>query len=267
MDESTVNPASVPTHGVGRTFEAIDEEIGRYRARSASDRAQRGGRAALALSSAAAASSIAGAADAVILYSGVQNIELELTRDEINSNYSTGATSTTIDLDFDGSGDARIQALLDYDYFAQGYFRGFGGARIVARERERFGAFAPRIIPFSPGAPVVASPNTTAFALFTDRPYLRGSGDFYGPNPDIAGFTLGNRLGWIRLTFGDGVETISVRIVDWAIESEPGVPINAGAVPEPSTGTLTGLGLLALGARGVRKRRQRTTTASARRVA
>ena len=58
--------------------------------------------------------------------------------------------------------------------------------------------------------------------------------------------------GWIEYQ-GDA-NSLSGTILGWAYESTPGAPINAGAVPLPGT---LGLGLLALGAAGVARLRQR----------
>ena len=72
--------------------------------------------------------------------------------------------------------------------------------------------------------------------------------------------TASNNLGWIRIHFGGtgGADTDLAA----AYETTAGAPIVAGAVPEPGAGALFGLGLLALGAVGVKKRRRRTEAAS-----
>ena len=59
-------------------------------------------------------------------------------------------------------------------------------------------------------------------------------------------------FGWIEYQ-GDA-NSLSGTILGWAYESNPAAPINAGAVPLPGT---FGLGLLALGAAGVARLRQR----------
>jgi len=51
--------------------------------------------------------------------------------------------------------------------------------------------------------------------------------------------------GWILLQISEDYAAIGA-IESWAWETQPGVPIFAGAVPEPSTWVLLGLGALAL---------------------
>ena len=50
-------------------------------------------------------------------------------------------------------------------------------------------------------------------------------------------------LGWMSVSVSDfGLPTMTATFGDWAYESDLGVPIAAGAVPEPSTMLLTGIG-------------------------
>jgi hypothetical protein len=82
--------------------------------------------------------------------------------------------------------------------------------------------------------------------------------NFYG-TVGIAGvrFNISGQphYAWLRLQVA--ADGSSLTIVDWAYEDAPNTPISAGAVPEPGSAGLVGLGLLALGARGVRHRRKR----------
>jgi hypothetical protein len=66
---------------------------------------------------------------------------------------------------------------------------------------------------------------------------------------------LDDNFGWIQIEVSAGNQA---RIIDWAYETSPNVAIRAGDIPEPSAGALTGLGLLALGAKGLRRRRARS---------
>ncbi|MEM7394448.1 MAG: PEP-CTERM sorting domain-containing protein [Verrucomicrobiota bacterium] len=91
----------------------------------------------------------------------------------------------------------------------------------------------------------------------------------WGSNSDTGfvgisfGAVDGFRAAWIRIhiaNFGGlGTSTV-VTILDAAFESDISTPIIAGAgipLPEPSTAALMGLGMLAVGYRGVRRFRQR----------
>ena len=87
--------------------------------------------------------------------------------------------------------------------------------------------------------------------------------DFYGTT-GFAGvrFKIGSNTAgpnyhyaWLRVQINAAGDFLT--IIDWAYEDQPGVAIAAGATPEPGTGAMVGLGLLALGARGVRHRRKR----------
>lgn len=75
----------------------------------------------------------------------------------------------------------------------------------------------------------------------------------------FAFLTSSNQVGWIRMNFGGSGGAITY--LGAAFESTPGNPIVAGAIPEPATVGLFGLGILALGAAGVRKMRKRRPSA------
>ena len=99
-----------------------------------------------------------------------------------------------------------------------------------------------------------------ALGLFHSQA-TRIDGEFSRSATQIAGFRVGDRYGWLRVRFdggGPGDVISTGRLVDWALGTVPGQAVAAGVVPEPTTGALTGLGLLALGARGVRARRRAT---------
>ena len=64
-----------------------------------------------------------------------------------------------------------------------------------------------------------------------------------------------SHFGWIRVTIDNATGTFVIN--DWAYNDVPGVGINAGAIPEPST-----LGLLAAGAAGVASMRRRRESQS-----
>jgi MYXO-CTERM domain-containing protein len=63
-----------------------------------------------------------------------------------------------------------------------------------------------------------------------------------------------NQVGWLQMNLG-GVGGDIVYLAA-AFQSTPGVSIKSGDVPEPDTLAMAGLGLLAMGAAGVRRRRR-----------
>ena len=81
----------------------------------------------------------------------------------------------------------------------------------------------------------------------------RAGGRVVGPFAGIEGY-LGFRLtqadgdhyGWMRLDMIRGYGGQVVNVSDWAYNTMPGQTLAAGAVPEPSTWALLGLGLAAL---------------------
>jgi hypothetical protein len=76
------------------------------------------------------------------------------------------------------------------------------------------------------------------------------SGDFVG-RLAFAGIEFeidgATHYGWFLVR--TGTLTVNLQIEEWAYESEPGVPIRAGAIPEPSGGILAVLGALLLAMR------------------
>ncbi len=89
-----------------------------------------------------------------------------------------------------------------------------------------------------------------------------------GPGLDgtrtIAFVTLANQAGWFRFDFG-GLGG-DILLLAAAYETTPETPIHIGstgdAVPEPATGALAGLGLLAIGANEIRRRRKAAASKS-----
>lgn len=94
------------------------------------------------------------------------------------------------------------------------------------------------------------SPIAAQFSFGTLSP----NADFNDPITAFVGYRFpsggGSAYGWARVTIDNAAGVFE--IVDYAFESEPGVGIAAGAIPEPST-----LGLLAAGAAGLGALRRR----------
>lgn len=88
----------------------------------------------------------------------------------------------------------------------------------------------------------------TATGILGFRFYIPGSGTHYA---------------WASITATGKDFSVDpfITINEWAYESTPGIPIPAGAVPEPET-IGTGLGALALGAAGLRRWRKRRAACS-----
>jgi hypothetical protein len=187
---------------------------------------------------AGAALAMAPAADASIVYSGTANYPLPDGSSNIAylnlDNAGTGSTATDATLAVFATNAAILAT-----YPVQGIFSTGG----------------PNVANFSSGAQIGPSySNIVDGATSVGRNLL----NFYG-GTGIAGvrFNIGGQdhYAWIRLDVA--LDGSSLTIVDWAYEDAPGTRISAGAVPEPGSGGLVGLGLLALGARGVRHRRKR----------
>jgi hypothetical protein len=193
---------------------------------------------------------MAPAADASIVYSGIRNVTLS----------ATGYTTATIGIDLDGAsasidvqlGVFGLSATASYGY---PYLTALSVPSLLAI-RTATGATTlgvPFVANLSSGAQV--GPGTTNFALgstYATLGYFVGTTGFAGVRFNIAGQP---HYSWLRISVTPNGETITV--IDWAYEDQANTGINAGAIPEPSSGSLTALGLLALGAHGVRHRRRR----------
>ena len=67
---------------------------------------------------------------------------------------------------------------------------------------------------------------------------FRGGRDYLGIEFKISG---GTHYGWMQIE--SSRFTTGALIIDWAYESEPGIGIFAGQIPEPSAALLTLIGL------------------------
>ncbi|HEY7090009.1 MAG TPA: PEP-CTERM sorting domain-containing protein [Tepidisphaeraceae bacterium] len=89
-------------------------------------------------------------------------------------------------------------------------------------------------------------------------PWVAGSSDgFIGFSFQIAGQT---HYGWARLNIGSYQSNLDSFLRDFAYETDANTPILAGAVPEPTAAFA--LGLLAMGAMGLRSSRKQATGAA-----
>jgi hypothetical protein len=183
-----------------------------------------------------AALAMAPAADATIVYSGAQNLPLPIpSYDTAALNLDGADVSTDVRIAFTSvTGLVNISALTT----VQGIFTTGGPFNAAAN--------------FASGASIGPGGNIAGGYTF------RSLYDFYGTT-GFAGvrFNIGGQphYAWLRLQINAAGDALT--IIDWAYEDQPNTAISAGATPEPGSGALVGLGLLALGARGVRHRRKR----------
>ena len=193
------------------------------------------------------------AADATIFFSGQQSIILN----------APGASSQNFPLDLDG--DRQDDAVLFQNngtgsHFALIQFGGLHSTNGVHVES----TFNEGVFPKK----MAASESIYSEIQFAGgSQYLRISfspqskyGVFVGTGYAGLRFNTiaGTRYGWVQLDVApDGSE---IEILGWAYE-DSGAGIHAGAIPEPSQ-VAAGLGLLAMGAAGVREARKRRKTAA-----
>jgi hypothetical protein len=196
-----------------------------------------------AVYAAAAGSALAmsGAADADIIYSGVQNVTVE----------SIGGVKSNALIDVDGNGDDDLFMSVNGRGFAT--VEGSNGAQVaysgMSYWARRFGS----------GSTIGSGADFNTFSIFIRGTNKKGTfGNWSFSTTGIAGFQLGSgNFGWIRLH----VESISgksadkLTAIDWAYE-DSGAAIAAGATgsaaPAPAS-----LALLATGAVGVAAMRRR----------
>jgi len=190
---------------------------------------------------AAAGSALAmsGAADADIIYSGVQNVTVE-----------QGGT-TFAGIDVDGGGDDMTIVVNNFG-FAMAY--GANGAQIpysgTSYWARRFGS----------GSTIGSGADFNSSTKFIRATNVKGStfGNWKLSSNGIAGFQLGSgNFGWIRLhaeNTGGLVDKLTA--IDWAYE-DSGATIAAGATGSSGVPVPPSLALLATGAIGVAAMRRR----------
>ncbi|QDT67750.1 PEP-CTERM motif protein [Planctomycetes bacterium MalM25] len=189
---------------------------------------------------AGAAVGAAGSADAAIVYSGVQDIPV--------------GQFGSQDLNLDG--DAYNDILLKNYVFGGGNYQGayvnFFPGKVVGFSAGLNYASALAEGDLIDSTTTAGGPFSASLAYGAANPnaeFNSADGAFIGLEFPINAVS---HFGWVRVTIDNAAGSFVIN--DWAYESEPGVGITAGAVPEPGS-----LGLLAAGAAGVaalRKRRR-----------
>lgn len=235
----------------------IDLILDDYTATARTTRRLRGRRGldwALYTAAAGSALALAPAADAAIMYSGVQNITLTRTS-------PTAVLSTQIDLNGDGVVDFGLQ--LDGIQGSSGsvagaFLVGIGGFFLKTGSLNSVRRLASSFN-FSSVSAGSFSPNVGTLRSATDAGQSRGQWPSVVTTSGFAGVafidTQGHsHLGWIRLAIQNDAAGLPVQLtaVDWAWQTVEGSPIHVGSVPEPSS-----LALLAAGAAGVAAFRRR----------
>jgi hypothetical protein len=195
-------------------------------------------RAAYSLAAGAAAASTAASTDAAVVYSGSQNISI------------AQFASQNLNLDGDAYGDVKLK-----NYILGG--GNYQGATV--------NFFPGKLVGFTSGSLAYASALGAGVLVdsMSAGPTFYGSMAYGGVNPNAQfnnvsgaflglGFPIGagTHYGWVRVDVNNAAGTFVIK--DWAYESQAGVGILTGAVPEPTT-----LGMLAAGAAGLATLRKR----------
>jgi hypothetical protein len=268
-----------------RPEQSLDTKLDAYKALSGDDGiAGKARRRSWAVYATAAGSSMALAtsAEAGIIYSGVQNVNVSIPQDAMAQPPHTQGTAS-FKIDIDGQGH-NFTGLLRRGSAALGGLSAFallgGGSLGVLKngsgQLKRLVSGAK----ISGGAGLFSS----SFGALRQKRQINQAGtqvSSHGTWPkDKTGFagvefTQGGQehFGWVRLEWGSAPLNapgtvpgfpVSLTAIDWAYETDPNVAITAGSVPEPSTGVL---GLLACGSVGVlawrKRKQQRAANASA----
>lgn len=192
---------------------------------------------------AAAVTGVAGVAqqaDAVIIYSGVQNLNVPNTFAGVYLNIVTGQTNTVGSFaGYDINPWSNAGAL---SFFTSTTSSPDGTRGVVAASTTGAALNLPMFTPIGPAS--VYNEGTSAGTNFS------GTTGLLGLRFRNEGSGNATQFGWVRVS-QPGTTGGLATVVDWAYETDGG-PIPAGAIPEPAS-----LGLLALGALGLAARRKR----------
>ncbi len=168
---------------------------------------------------------------AAILYSGLQNIGI-----------TNSFTSVYVDVDAVSSGLTQATGW-DLDAFFGG--EAFGNSINFQPARQSV-AVNSAILRLNIGAVVDSSRNYWNAEAGSSTHIGAGSGQFTSGAEGYLGFKLvdnsaaGPYFGWMRVNFSNAGGTGA--IIDWAYENTSGTAITVGAIPEPTSVLLLGLG-------------------------
>ncbi len=191
-------------------------------------------RIAYSIAVTAAAGTLATEADAAVVYSGPQNI-----------NIGSGSFQQ-LDLDSSGSNDIKLTNYVFTGGPYQGVFVNFAPGKLVGFSAGLLYASA-----LSAGDTIDSSSAGPSYLGSLAYGPNNPNAQFNNANGAFIGFSFpqsGNLLyGWLRVDINNASGTFLVR--DWGYESTPGMGIAAGAVPEPSAlGWLTAGGVAGIAA-------------------
>jgi hypothetical protein len=180
-------------------------------------------------------------ANAQLIYSGPKNLDV-----------GVGFSVTDLSVDLDGNAVNDFRFWFNYPFWLNLDPQGTNAAHVVHYGQPARLAQGATIGPaLSPWHRNSAMTLNTAWGGTGALGYFNNQRGYIGVKFYDSGAAL--HYGWIQFNGG----LASGTIVDWAYESKPDTAIQAGAVPEPAQAGVA-LGLLALGAAGVRRMRQMT---------
>ena len=223
-----------------------------------------------AAAAAGAALAGAGAAEAALITSPNQGFALSTV---------SGFNTASLDVDGDGAGDLGVFVSASFPIFFSGSSFGTGSTSPGSGYLYNYAGIFGRIVPgsasfnFSPVGVSSASLSSGGSLFVTFPAYTPPGTTFTSTFSRTAAFSFtagtntnpgvnGANAGWLRAVFQFGAGSTRISFPALVYNDTPGGSIHVGdvpggVIPEPSTVGLMGLGLLALGARGIRESRRR----------
>lgn len=223
---------------------------------------------------AGSAMALAGSAEAVVIYSGIQNVSVSVA--------AAGTDTDTAAIDLDGGGaELRIGAFYSFGSADASAFVDASGVTNPAQflvntnnnELRQLSAGAT----ISTGAGTFAGGGANRVLAFADFYTNVTQGTWTNSNPNFAGvqFNIGGNthFGWIQLHMENvGINAdpqVRLTAIDWAYEDVAGASIQAGQTtgganpaPEPTTHALLLLGGGAMGLAAWRRRKKQRAAAA-----